>query len=125
MAKEEKVWVASATGQPVHLVDRSLKKNANDDYIHISISRQMAIEGIGVEVPKTDFIDQKVAEKLIQLLPDKATAKKAHDDFMKKRKAEVKNQEQNQSMLEQYAKKTGQAVEKTILDMGQVGVVVQ
>ena len=122
MAKYEKIWVKSARGKALFLAD---KEPAIDSKLidvevpaRLEISQRMAEEDIAVEVYATDFIRRKITiEKLLVELPNKAEAKKKYDDFMRKVKAEQKDQSKELDAIDKLAKEIGADVEKRVKEM--------
>jgi len=65
----KKMWVISATGKALGLVDR-----VDGKYFHMSISQKMAENETPVEVPDDDFFNKKIQEKLLKKVLKKSKA---------------------------------------------------
>jgi hypothetical protein len=120
MAKEktekvENIWVTSGTGKSILLVDKTLDAKQPT---RIDINQRMAAEGIGVEVPKTDFVNRKIVEeKLLKELSNKVEAKKAADEFAKQVKAEQKERLEKLTAEERIAAEAGKVVQQSVREV--------
>ena len=104
--KEEKLnaddyeiaWVASNTGKPVHLMDRTVPDPLDPELnFSISIDSRMVDEDIAIPVPATEFIGGMVHQKILRYIEERKAFPK-WKEFTEKIERERKKQAEAEGM---------------------------
>lgn len=106
-----KIWVKSANDQPVHKIRRSDSIHHKDtEYFYLTITKDMAVKGIPVEVPDVPFFHDLIGKEKMLLSVTKAEAEKLASDYADERKAANKKQAESVKADEEEAEAVAEAV---------------
>ena len=92
------VWIKAKGVNPVHLIDRMTiveDEDGEKDYQRLSITGEMARQGVPLRVTNTMFIQGYYSDpiNLLELVHDAAAAQKKHDEYFANRKVVVKDKQ--------------------------------
>jgi hypothetical protein len=106
-----KIWVKSVNDQPVHKIWRSDSIHHKDtEYSYLTITADMAVKGIPVEVPDVPFFHDLIGKEKLLLSVPKSEAEKLAADYADERKAENKKQAEAVKADEEEAEEIAEAV---------------
>ena len=113
----DRIWVKSKTGKPVHIVDTTIQ-DKKGDYVRICIDNRMVKENIAIEVENTDIIDNAINTKgILKVEPNPEMAKKRYDVFMAQVAKEQSIVTDRQGNVEKLAHDFGLAISQDVLKM--------
>ena len=106
-----KIWVKSVNDQPVHKIWRSDSIHHKDtEYFYLTITADMAVKGIPVEVPDVPFFHDLIGKEKTLLSVTKAEAEKLASDYADERKAVNQKQAKAEAEAENEAEEIAEAV---------------
>lgn len=108
-----KIWVYSATGRPVHLVDKDVTTTSGD-YFRLSIDKRMAENQISVEVEETDLIDNAInIHKILKTDNNDDAARKKSEKYW----AQVKIERDAQAAVDAEVGKASTDISKVVQEL--------
>lgn len=106
-----KIWVKSVNDKPVHKIWRSDSIHHKDtEYFYLTITGDMAVKGIPVEVPDVPFFHDLIGKEKTLLSVAKDEAEKLASDYAEERKTVKQKQEKAEAEAENEAEEIAEAV---------------
>jgi hypothetical protein len=108
-------WVKRSNDEPLGLIYRSEERQTkNTEYFHLSITKDMAVKGIPVEVPDVSFFHERTGpEKDLHEVPAE-TAKSLSDSYLSEKKAKAQKVEAAAKDEEKIVEEVSEAVRDVV-----------